>query len=204
MELINIIGANGHGKVVIDAIRSSMPGVKIIVQDDDIEINHCMDLPVIHDLSALDPGGFLLFAVGNNSIRKNLAKKYADHFKFPRAIIHRSAVVSRLSSIGPGSVVFANAVINPEAWIGNHVIVNTGAVIEHECQVEDYVHISPRVALGGDVRIGEGTHIGIGASVIQGVKIGKWSTIGAGAVVIDDIPDNCTAVGVPARPIKFH
>lgn len=39
-------------------------------------------------------------------------------------------------------------------------------------------------------------------SVIQGVKIGKGAIIDAGAVVIDDIPDDVTAVGVPAKVSK--
>jgi UDP-perosamine 4-acetyltransferase len=44
--------------------------------------------------------------------------------------------------------------------------------------------------------------LGTGTKVIQGLKIGKNTMIGAGAVVISDIPDNCTAVGVPARVIS--
>jgi acetyltransferase-like isoleucine patch superfamily enzyme len=44
--------------------------------------------------------------------------------------------------------------------------------------------------------------LGIGAKVIPGVKIGAGTTVGAGAVVIEDLPENVTAVGVPARVIK--
>jgi acetyltransferase EpsM len=58
--------------------------------------------------------------------------------------------------------------------------------------------------LAGKVFVGEGAHLGIGAIIIQGVKIGKFATIGADAVVTQDIPDHCTAVGIPAKPIKFH
>jgi lipoate-protein ligase B len=43
--------------------------------------------------------------------------------------------------------------------------------------------------------------IGVGATVIGGVSIGDNVSIGAGAVVTRDIPANCTAVGVPAKPI---
>jgi acetyltransferase-like isoleucine patch superfamily enzyme len=52
--------------------------------------------------------------------------------------------------------------------------------------------------------VGEGTHIGAGAVVIPSIRIGKWCTIGAGTVVIRDIPDYATAVGNPARIIKFR
>lgn len=46
--------------------------------------------------------------------------------------------------------------------------------------------------------------IGTGSAIIQGVNIGKNTVIGARAVVIKDLPSNCTAVGTPAKPIKFH
>ena len=69
--------------------------------------------------------------------------------------------------------------------------------------IGDYAHVSPNATLSGDVHIGEGTHFGAGASAIQGIRIGKWCTIGAGTVVIRDIPDYATAVGNPARIIKY-
>lgn len=75
--------------------------------------------------------------------------------------------------------------------------------------------IHPRVKIGKNctiyqqVTIGKGTHnpatigdnciIGAGAKIIGDVKIGNNVTIGANCVVIKDIPDNCTAVGVPAE-----
>ena len=55
----------------------------------------------------------------------------------------------------------------------------------------------------GDVEIKEGVYLGTGVITIQNISIGKYSVIGAGAVVTKDIPDNCVAVGIPARPVKF-
>ena len=52
--------------------------------------------------------------------------------------------------------------------------------------------------------INNGCDIGTKATIIPGITIGEWSIIGAGAVVVRDIPPHCTAVGVPAKPIKFH
>ena len=43
-----------------------------------------------------------------------------------------------------------------------------------------------------------------GAKIINQVSVGKNTTIGAGALVSKSIPANCTAVGIPAKPIKFH
>ena len=81
-------------------------------------------------------------------------------------------------------------------------MINTGSIIEHDCIIGDNTFISPGVILGGNVTIKKNSFIGMGSKIIEGKIIGNNVTIGAGAVVIDDIPDNCTAVGVPAKVIK--
>lgn len=53
------------------------------------------------------------------------------------------------------------------------------------------------------VIIKKGARIGRHVYILSGVTIGENSVIGAGAVVATNIPPNCLAVGVPARPIKF-
>lgn len=57
--------------------------------------------------------------------------------------------------------------------------------------------------ISGNVDIGECAEMGTGMQIIQGKKIGAGSIVGAGAVVVKDIPENCTAVGSPAKPIKY-
>ncbi len=48
-------------------------------------------------------------------------------------------------------------------------------------------------------KIGDNVYIGAGAIVIGDINIGNNVIIGAGTVVVKDIPDNCIAVGNPAR-----
>jgi serine O-acetyltransferase len=50
--------------------------------------------------------------------------------------------------------------------------------------------------------IGNGVYIGAGAKIIGKVTVGDGARIGANAVVTEDVPANCTAVGVPARVIS--
>jgi len=52
--------------------------------------------------------------------------------------------------------------------------------------------------------IEKGVYVGTGAKIINQLRIGEQTTIGAGAVVSKSLPANCTAVGIPAKPIKFH
>ncbi|MDX9789394.1 MAG: acetyltransferase [Candidatus Kapabacteria bacterium] len=197
-----LFGASGHGKVVIDIIKSSMKEFEInAVYDDNPKLTSLLNIPVLLiNPEVLNNQAYQwLISIGNNKFRKQIAQKIKGSFL---KAIHYSAIISDTSEIGEGTVVMANAVINPETKIGKHCIVNSGAIIEHDCIIEDYVHISPNVALAGNVIVEEGTHIGIGACVIQGVKIGKWCTIGAGSVIIKDIPDGATVVGNPGRIIK--
>lgn len=50
--------------------------------------------------------------------------------------------------------------------------------------------------------IGDNVIIGTGARILGNVRIGNNVKIGANSVVLTDIPDNCLAVGVPARIIR--
>jgi acetyltransferase-like isoleucine patch superfamily enzyme/DNA-directed RNA polymerase subunit RPC12/RpoP len=53
------------------------------------------------------------------------------------------------------------------------------------------------------VVIKKGARIGINVCILSGVTIGENSVIGAGSVVTSNIPPNCLAVGVPAKPIRY-
>ena len=198
---MNIYGARGHAKVIIDIAKSIDISIDAIF-DDNLQLTEVSGYHVVHTLSKELLMRGTVLAIGDNKIRKKLAKKFEG--KIQNAIFHSSAVLAPTVIIGEGTVVMANASINAEVIIGNHCIINTGATVEHECQLGDFVHISPHAALAGDVIVGEGTHIGIGAVVIPGVKIGKWVTIGAGAVVLEDIPDFAVVVGNPGKIIKYN
>lgn len=53
----------------------------------------------------------------------------------------------------------------------------------------------------GSPQIGKNVFIGAGAKILGPIKVGNNAKIGANAVVLCDVPENATAVGVPARII---
>jgi sugar O-acyltransferase (sialic acid O-acetyltransferase NeuD family) len=144
-------------------------------------------------------GGAVVVAIGENPIRRKLASRWNVVFGIVTA---PSAVLGIGVKIGPGSMILPSATINIDTIIGRHAILNTSCSVDHDCIIGDYAHVAPGCHLGGDVRVGEGTFLGIGVSVVPGILIGRWAVIGAGSVVTKNIPDNCTAVGVPAKIIK--
>ena len=62
----------------------------------------------------------------------------------------------------------------------------------------------PGVNISGKVIMKDAVYIGTGATIINQLEIGENTIIGAGALVSKTLPSNCTAVGVPAKPIKFN
>jgi acetyltransferase-like isoleucine patch superfamily enzyme len=62
----------------------------------------------------------------------------------------------------------------------------------------------PGVNISGEVTIDECVYIGTGAKIVNQVEIGEGTIVAAGAVVSKSLPAHCTAVGVPAKPIKFN
>ncbi len=206
VKKIIIIGAGGNSKVIIDIIQSRVQqGEKLEIVgflDDDtakVSMKGYPNLGLVKRMEQYNTHSDIFFinGIGNNNIRRRICQTYSDARYY--TAIHTSALIGSDVSIGDGSVIMPGAVINTDSIIGKHVLINTGAIIEHDNRIEDYVHVASGAATAGDVQIGEASMLGTGAKVIQGLTIGKNTMIGAGAVVISDIPDGCTAVGVPAK-----
>lgn len=83
-------------------------------------------------------------------------------------------------------------------------IINLDTTVGHDAILDSFVTVYPGCNISGNVHIGQLCEIGTGTQVIQGLSIGDSTVVGADSVVIRDLPANCTAVGVPAKPVKFH
>jgi len=201
-----IVAAGGHAKVVVNALLASghevlgfyddnpallgaepVPGVKVLGNTKDLA-------------GGLEKGkGMVILAIGENRVRCQLSRRFSVPYGIACA---PSAVLGHGVRIGKGSMILPSATVNIDTVIGAHVILNTSCSVDHDCSIGDFVHVGPGAHLGGGVVVGEGTFLGLGSSVIPGIRIGRWSVVGAGAVVTKDLPENCTAVGVPAKVIK--
>jgi serine O-acetyltransferase len=105
-----------------------------------------------------------------------------------------------------------NIDIHPGAVIGKRVFIDHGfgVVIGQTTIVEDDVLIYQGVTLGGvslthgkrHPTIKKGAVIGAGAKVLGNITIGKHAKIGANSVVVKNVPDNATAIGIPAHVIE--
>jgi len=110
------------------------------------------------------------------------------------------------------SRLFTGIEIHPGAVIGEGLFIDhgMGVVIGETCEIGNNVLIYQGVTLGGTGKdvgkrhptIGNNVMIGSGAKVLGPVKIGDNVRIGAGSVVLNDVPSNCTVVGVPGKAVN--
>jgi sugar O-acyltransferase (sialic acid O-acetyltransferase NeuD family) len=209
-QRLGIFGAGGHAKVVAD-IAESTGSFTVFAFYDDNESRHQSSFygatirggqPTF--LTDLGEGVIdtAIIAVGNNGFRSKLGQSIREQRLSLATLVHPDAVISPSASLASGTVVMAGVVVNASTLVGHDVILNTGCTIDHDCFIGDGAHIAPGVSLCGGVSVGNRTLIGVGASAKPSVSIGSSSTIGAGSAVIEDIGDNMTAVGVPAKVIS--
>jgi sugar O-acyltransferase (sialic acid O-acetyltransferase NeuD family) len=197
-----IIGAGGHGKVVLDAYLRARPGATVELRDDAPEksgmyvLGVRVTVPVGH-LAHL--GAPCHVAIGDNGRRRGLGVTILDAGLALVSIVHPEASVSAHASIGRGAFIAARAVVAPSARVEDGVIVNHGAIVDHDCRVGAWSHVAPGAVLGGGVAIGRACLVGSGAVVLPGVAIGDEAFVGAGAVVTRDVPTGVTVVGAPAK-----
>ena len=84
------------------------------------------------------------------------------------------------------------------------MILNLACTVGHDTKIGSYSSFMPAVNISGEVNVGTHVYCGTGVKIINQINIGDGTIVGAGALVYKNLPSHCTAVGFPAKPIKFH
>lgn len=103
--------------------------------------------------------------------------------------------------------------IHPGARIGKGLFIDhgSGVIIGETTIIGDNVTLYQGVTLGGTGKEKGKRHptlknnvmVSAGAKILGSFTIGENSKIGAGSVVLEEVPPNCTVVGVPGRVVKM-
>lgn len=126
-----------------------------------------------------------------------------SHSLYKKGFIVLPRVISNISRF------FTGIEIHPGAKIGKRFFIDhgTGVVIGETSEIGNDVTIYQGATLGGTGKekgkrhptIGNNVVISSGAKVLGPFIVGDNSKIGAGSVVLEQVPPNCTVVGVPGR-----
>jgi UDP-perosamine 4-acetyltransferase len=204
------LGAGGHAKCVVEAVRSVFRFRVIGLIDTDprlagAKVLGCRviggDAIAAFRAQGVENGFVGLGGTGDTGPRRTAAALMREAgFRLP-SIVHRSASVAVSAVLEDGVQVLAAAIVGPEAVLERDALVNAGAVIGHDVVVGACAHVASGARIAGGVVIGDGAHVGSGAVVLQGRTIGAGALVGAGAVVIDDVPPGARVGGVPAAAL---
>ena len=213
MKDLIIFGASGFGREVawaVERLNKVTPTWNLLGFMDDAddiqgtEINGYKVLGKTADVSNY-PDAYYVVAVGASRTREKIVsnmKTVNPSIKFG-TVIDPSVEMSDLVTIGEGTIICAHTIITVNIEIGSHVIINLDCTVGHDAVLQDFVTLYPSVNVSGITNIGHAVELGTGMQIIQGKTVGDYSIVGAGAVVVKDIPAKCTAVGSPAKPMKF-
>ena len=211
MNNVVIIGASGHGSVVLDCIEQQkqyhLIGFIDSYKHKGYKLNGYEVLGTENDLPDLIEkfnlyGGIV--AIGDNWTRGAVVKricKIAPSFNFITAI-HPNTIIGKNVSIGKGSVIIPGAIVNANAVVGNHVIINTKSTLGHDGYMGEFTSLASGVCTGGNFELGDYSAISLGSNIIENISIGCHTVVGAGSLVIRDFGDNQMVHGNPARVIR--
>lgn len=211
MKKIVIVGAGGFGREVawliedINKLNKQWDIVGFVDDNEDIQGTEINGYKVVGNIEWLKGQELhVVSAIGDPIIKKKIMERLSSSENVYPVLIHPSVICSDKVIFGEGSIICAGNIITVDIEMGKHVIINLDCTIGHNAILGDYTTILPSVNISGFVKTQECVSIGTGSAIIQGVSVGKNTVIGAGSVVVKDLPENCTAVGAPAKAIKFH
>lgn len=214
MKKIVIIGAGGFGrevKMLIDQINQHEEVYEFIgYYDDNVKkdniVNGFKVLGSVNELAQIGYDLEVVISIADPSTKRNIYTLLKNNakLKFP-SLIHPNVLIGNDEvNIGYGCIICASNIITVNISIGNFVILNLGCTTGHDTKIGDFCSFMPSVNISGEVVIEDLVYVGTGAKIINLLTIGYSTIIGAGAVVAKSLPEKCTAVGMPAKPIKFH
>ena len=114
-------------------------------------------------------------------------------------LIHSSAYISSDSEVGEGTAVCQGVHVGSLAKVGKNCYLSRNASVGHDAVVGDHTRLGVNAFVGGHAVIGTNAFIGAGALLRDRIHIGSSSIVALGAAVFEDVPDNVTMIGNPAR-----
>jgi sugar O-acyltransferase (sialic acid O-acetyltransferase NeuD family) len=192
-----IIGAGENGEVVHASLA---PCYEISGFLDDDAGKHVLG-PVSDFKHFLKSHSFFI-SIADNAVRERVYGMLQKAGASFGNAVHPLSHIEQSARLGKNVFVGAMSYVNVHASLGNGVFINNACIVEHDNTIESFSHLAPGVITGGGVKIGERCFLGLGSRVNDHLTIGHNVTVGSGAVVTKSLPDDCTAVGIPARIIS--
>ena len=207
-----VYGAGGHGKTLVELIKSMHTlHVAGFIDDNLAPGTLVLGVPVLGKADVLADcyqRGLRLVVngvggIGNVDVRVKVFEILAAHQFVCPAIVHPSAWVEASAVLEAGTQVLAHAYVGTDVHVGFGAVLNVGVCFSHDVVVGKVSNFSPGSMLGGNVVVGDYSQVGMNATINLGVKVGRRVRIGNGATVKADLADDAVVrAGAVYPPIK--
>jgi acetyltransferase EpsM len=196
---IVVYGAGGHGKSLVDLLRTLGTYRLVGFVDDGLHGSETvLGLPVLGNRDVLpglaDQGVRLAVnavgGIGNIQARLEVFDVLAQTGFVCPPLVHPTGFLEPTATLAAGAQILPHAYVGTDARVGFGVIVNTGVIISHDCVLAQGANISPGAVLAGGVEVGPGALIGMGVTINLGVRVGAWARVGNSATVKEHVPDH--------------
>ena len=195
MKDIVIIGAGGIGREVawiIEEINEVNPTWNIVGFVDENREMHNKDLNGykvlggIEALYKLEVKPYVVVAIANCEVKKNIVARLEEKYKFA-TVIYPTVKVSKYIEIGKGSIIYPGVILTVNTRIGNHVIISGNCGIGHDTVIGDYSSVLWGSCFSGYDVVGSACFIGVGTKVTQGIEFSDGCRVYTGSIITKGI-----------------
>lgn len=212
MEKIAIVGSGGFAREILTLINDinrqskKYEVVGFVGPDKNLSIHGFPVIGTDEEINNTSEPISLVLAVGEPNLKEKIKSKYTNQLITFPTLVHPSVMIGDSESvrIGHGCIICAGCILTTDITLHDFVTLNLQCTVGHDTIINEFASFMPSVNISGEVNVGKGVYVGTGAKIINQVNIEEYTIVGAGAVAARSLPANCTAVGVPAKPIKFH
>ena len=189
-------------RAVKDGIVRAEKGVAMAIYETEKTIDETVSAVRERDPAARSTAEILLLYSGVHAI---MAHRVSHH-------LHNKKHYFAARAISQAARHFTGIEIHPGATIGKNFFIDhgSGVVIGETTEIGDNCTLYQGVTLGGTGKdvgkrhptLGNNVMVGSGAKVLGPLTVGDNSKIAANAVVLKSVPENSTAVGIPAKIVR--
>ena len=196
---------NGNGLEALDCIGSAYQFIGFIDDTPEklgIEPN---GYRVMNRSALTDFSDAKVLAVPGSPTSYQSRKELIESLGIPKerfaTVIHPSACISPLASIGSNVLIMAGVIVTSNAIVGSHTCILPNTVIHHDVALGEWSLVGSNVVIAGHTVIEENCYIGSASNIMNGLHVGSRSLIGFGSNVVKNVEANTRVVGNPARKI---
>jgi UDP-perosamine 4-acetyltransferase len=193
-----VFGSGGHARVIASVLDVDV----VFLVESDPTVGQMLQSDFFLRIDDFKKENIYI-GIGSNAVRRKIYGQLLSYGIKPSNCVSKHSFVARNAELGAGVTILPGSVIGAKAIVADNTIVNTLSSVDHDCVLGTHSQVTAGVTFGGTVITGENCFFGLKSTVIPNRTIGNNVVVMAGSLITNDVPDDVTMGGVPARMVKM-